>query len=72
MANIDSRIKRQSATCLLVPILYSGVFPNLSGLNQSERQGVSWCYSGLWAHAHEIGETIISMNLNDGSFSISL
>lgn len=44
---IDSRLKRQSATCMLVPSMYSGVYPDTSGVVEAERMAVSWMYSGI-------------------------
>jgi len=49
MANADTRLKRQSATCILVPSMASGVFPGTSGVVQAEKQAVSWAYSGILA-----------------------
>ena len=49
MADADTRLKRQSATCILVPSMISGVYPATSGVSQAERQAVSWMYSGILA-----------------------
>ena len=46
---VDTQLKRQSATCILVPSMLSGVFGDTSGVVQAERQAVSWCYSGILA-----------------------
>ena len=46
---VDTRLKRQSATCILVPSMLSGVFPDTAGVVQAEKQAVSWCYSGILA-----------------------
>ena len=46
---VDTRLKRQSATCILLPSLLIGVFPSTSGVVQAERQAVSWSYSGILA-----------------------
>lgn len=46
---VDTRLKRQSATCILRPEMLSGVYPDTSGVVQVERQAVSWMYSGILA-----------------------
>ena len=46
---VDTRLKRQSATCILHPEMLSGVYPATSGVSQAERQAVSWMYSGILA-----------------------
>jgi len=46
---VDSRLKRQSATCMLVPVLLSGVFPDTNGVVQAEWQAIPWMYSGISA-----------------------
>lgn len=49
MADADSRLKRQSATCMLVPSMLSGVHPDTNGVVQAEWQAVAWMYSGITA-----------------------
>jgi len=46
---VDTRLKRQSATCMLVPSLLSGVFPDTAGVVQAEWQAIPWMYSGITA-----------------------
>lgn len=46
---VDTRLKRQSATCMLVPVLLSGVYPDTNGVSQAERQAIPWMYSGITA-----------------------
>lgn len=46
---IDSRLKRQSATCMLVPSMLSGVYPDTAGVVQAEWQAIAWMYSGITA-----------------------
>ena len=46
---VDSQLKRQSATCILVPSMLSGVYGATAGVVQAERQAVSWMYSGILA-----------------------
>jgi hypothetical protein len=44
---VDTRLKRQSATCMLVPSLSSGVYPDTSGIVAAERAAATWLYSGI-------------------------
>ncbi len=46
---VDTRLKRQSATCILLPFKLIGVFPSTSGVVQAERQAITWSYSGILA-----------------------
>lgn len=46
---VNTRLKRQSATCMVVPSMVSGVYPDTAGVVQAERQGVAWAYSGILA-----------------------
>ncbi|MCK5612136.1 hypothetical protein KAR91_60250 [Candidatus Pacearchaeota archaeon] len=46
---VDTQLKRQSATCILLPFNLIGVYGSTSGVNQAERQGVTWSYSGILA-----------------------
>jgi hypothetical protein len=46
---IDTREKRQSALGLLVPSFTPGIDP--SAIDQAERQGAGWVYSGILAEA---------------------
>jgi len=46
---VDTRLKRQSATCILVPSMLSGVYPDTSGVVQTEWQAIAWMYSGITA-----------------------
>ena len=54
MADADTRLKRQSATCMLVPSMLSGVYPDTSGVVQAEWQAVAWMYSGITAIASTV------------------
>lgn len=54
---VDTRLKRQSATCMLVPSMLSGVYPDTEGVVQAEQQAVTWCYSGILA----IGAVTVSI-----------
>jgi len=49
---VDTRLKRQSATCMLVPSMLSGVFPDTAGVVQAEWQAVPWMYSGIAATSY--------------------
>ena len=53
---IDTRLKRQSATCMLVPSMLSGVYPDTSGVVQAEWQAIAWMYSGITAAGAAISE----------------
>jgi hypothetical protein len=44
---VDSRLKRQSATCILAPFMLSGVYPSVSGINQAERSAITWMYASV-------------------------
>ena len=48
---IDSRLKRQSATGVLLPWVQGRVHPDMIGLVQAERQAAGWSYSGILATA---------------------
>lgn len=64
--SIDTRLKRQSATCILVPSMLSGVYPDTAEISKAERQAVAWIYSGIEASE---GQVIISgINVDDGKF----
>lgn len=49
MADVDTRLGRQSATCILLPHMLAGFTPDTSGVSQAERQAVTWSYSGILA-----------------------
>jgi len=49
MADVDTRLGRQSATCMLVPSMISGVFPSDAGVVKLERQAISWAYGQIEA-----------------------
>jgi len=55
MADADSRLKRQSATCMVVPSMLSGVFADTAGVVQAERQAVTWMYSGITVAGAAVG-----------------
>ena len=59
---IDTRLKRQSATCMLVPSLLSGVYPDTSGVVQAEWQAVPWMYSGITAVSPEHVDIIFTLS----------
>ena len=69
---IDSRLKRQSATCILIPHMLIGITPDISGVDQAERQAITWSYSGILATG---GATIIidigSINLLGKDFLVN-
>ena len=44
---VDTRLKRQSATSLLVPSMTPGAYPDTAGVVVAERVAVTWCYSGI-------------------------
>lgn len=48
---VDTRLKRQSATCLLAPYVLSPAPPDTSGVVQAEWQAMAWVYSGITAGA---------------------
>ena len=54
MANVDTRLGRQSATCLLMPFMLIGVTPSTAGVSKLERQSVTWAYGGI-----EAGEAVV-------------
>ena len=54
MADVDTRLGRQSATCLLMPWMLIGVTPSVAGVSKLERQGVTWSYAGI-----EAGEAVV-------------
>lgn len=43
--SVDSRIKRQSATCIMLLSMLSGVYPSSGGVSRLERHAVSACYA---------------------------
>jgi len=49
MADVDTRLGRQSATCILMPFMLSPVFPSTAGIIKNERQAVTGSYSGILA-----------------------
>ena len=55
--SVDSRLKRQSATCMLSPFMLSGVYGSTTGITNIERASVVWAYGGTpfgsicWGHA---------------------
>lgn len=51
MADADSRLKRQSATCILAPYMLSSAPPDTLGVVQAEWQAMAWVYSGITAIA---------------------
>jgi len=69
---IDSRLKRQSATCLIVPSLISSAFPYAVGISptESRRQAMAWCYAGIIALEAETLKW--SLNIEDNSLSMGL
>ena len=48
---VNDRYKRGSATSTLQIIITPLAQPNTSGVDQLERQAVTWCYSGVLASA---------------------
>ena len=46
---VNTRAKRQSATCMLVPSMLSSVYPSTAGVVQAEWQAIPWMYSGIKA-----------------------
>ena len=40
--SIDTRLKRQSATCILCPFMLSGVYGDTAGISDKERPAVVW------------------------------
>ena len=44
---VDSQLKRQSATSLIVPFMTPGAFGDTAGVVVAERVAVTWCYSGI-------------------------
>ena len=58
MADADTRLKRQSATCMLVPSMLSGVYPDTNGIVQAEWQAIAWMYSGITAGGASVGLSI--------------
>ena len=49
MADVDTRLGRQSATCILMPFMLSSVFPDTAGIVQAEWQASGKTYSGITA-----------------------
>lgn len=54
MADADSRAKRQSATCMLMPFMLIGAYPDTAGVDSEERWAITWMYSGI-----DIGEAVV-------------
>jgi hypothetical protein len=52
---IDTRLKRQSATCILLPFMLSSAPPDTAGVVQAEWQAMAWMYSGITAGAAVVG-----------------
>ena len=48
---VDTRLKRQSATCILLPFMLSSAPPDTADVVQAEWQAVAWMYSGITATA---------------------
>lgn len=46
---VDTRLKRQSATCILLPWMLSPNYPETAGVTQPEWQAASGAYSGITA-----------------------
>ena len=46
--SVDTRLKRQSATCILCPFMLSGVYGDNAGIIDSERPAVVWVYSSIY------------------------
>ena len=44
---VDTRLKRQSATCLLMPHMLIGAHPDTVGVVAAERLGITWMYAGI-------------------------
>ena len=69
---VDTRLKRQSATCIAMPCMFSGMYPDTSGIVQAERQAITWSYSGILTTS---GATVIidigSINLLGKDISIN-
>ena len=49
MVDVDTRLKRQSATCILMPFMLSSAPPDTLGIVQTEWQAMAWMYSGIKA-----------------------
>jgi len=47
MADADSRAKRQSAACILLPFMLIGVYPDTAAVDSEERWAITWMYSGI-------------------------
>ena len=47
MADVDTRLGRQSATCILMPFMLSGVYPDTNAVDDEERWAITWMYSGI-------------------------
>ena len=69
MADVDTRLGRQSATCILMPFMLIGVTPKTAGVSKLERQAVTWSYGGIesgepagWTSAIFKGIDIITGN----------
>ena len=58
MADVDTRLKRQSAMCILMPFMLSPNFPNTAGIVQEEWQASGWIYSGITAATEILPEII--------------
>ena len=65
---VDTRLKRQSATCMLVPSMLSGVYPLTAGVVQAEWQAVVWMYSGITAGSVWTNIILEGINTLDGEF----
>ncbi len=59
MANVDTRLGRQSATCILMPFMLSGVYSGIAGVSKEERWAVSWMYASLAAIVVVAGKTFL-------------
>jgi hypothetical protein len=54
MADADTRLKRQSATCLLMPHMLLGAYPDTAGVVAAERLGITWMYAGISAADNDV------------------
>ena len=64
MADLDTRLKRQSASNLLLPFTIPGVYPSGSGIVQAEMQAVSGMYSGILAVTAQLPDTFFNVDPN--------
>jgi len=60
---IDTNNKRLTATLFLVPFYARGMFPD-GTINQGDRQGMAWYYSGILAGILPSGGICYSLQEN--------